>query len=172
MLDVSILDTRRGPVGTELSTGTAEAACEKAPPGNEPHAGNGAFGVRAPSANVGAWQPRSALRRSESTSPRAHFSDWAQGACRCLRVQGLEPTVGNVPCSRPQRVAPEGMISPQKKRPRFRRRPPVLRSPEEGLRAAQSCRRYTPRLSARQTRRTEASPPGCPAAAHRRSRGH
>lgn len=125
-----------------------------------------------PSANVGAWQPRAALRRSESTSPRVHFSDWAQGACRCLRVQGLEPTVGNVPCPPLQRVAPEGMISPQKKRPRFRRRPPVLRSPEEGLRAAQSCRRYTPRLSARQTRRTEASPPGCPAAAHRRSRGH
>ncbi|MCS3678813.1 hypothetical protein GGP72_003091 [Salinibacter ruber] len=75
-----MLNVRRGPVGTRLSTGTAEAACEKAPPGNEPHAGNGAFGVGAPSANVGAWQPRAALRGSESTSPRAHFSDWAQGS--------------------------------------------------------------------------------------------
>ncbi len=80
MLDVSILDTRRGPVGTGLSTGTAGAAGEKGPPGNEPHAGNGAFGVRAPSANAGAWQPRAALQRSESTSPRVHFSDWARGA--------------------------------------------------------------------------------------------
>ncbi len=166
-----ILDVRRGPVGTGLSTGTAGLLVRR--PSRQ----------RTARWQWGLWREgtlgeRGGLATQVSAPgigehvPSLAFQRLGSGAWRRLRVQGLEPTVGNVPCSRLQRVAPEGMISPQKKRPRFRRRPPTLRSPEEGLRAARSCRRYTPRLSARQTRRTGASPPGCPAAAHRRSRGH